>query len=962
MTTKNGNGNDRLMQTAIADSVQVPPSVSRDGIVNGAFGVGYTRSAWLPPYGTRAREVALRDTYRMDEMALIRGAFVGVAKSIASLPWEIKGDDTQDEVFGTLATSQGWRLRRNDGVQYFQEVFRQANFGAGWGAFISQCVLDFLRYDAGGYIEVIAQGDAYNAPLGAITGLAHLDPIRTYPTGDPRYPAVYYDRWGGLHVLNHARVIRLLDMEDGDELRPGYGDSALSRAISIAMRQIWETRYINARLDDKPPPGLTVLGGITKTEWQVEQLKYQQQQQTDNKTVYGQRQFYHTADPAIMPKVESYEFSQPPEKFDFRTYVDIDVDILALAMGVDRQELMQLSGGGAIGSNGQSVILAQKSRGKTIGYLLQQIERKFNDLLPKDYTFEFKFRDTQEAMEDATRAQLWADVVAVTGTALSPNEQRVLLANQIEAVQDAISDAPRANDVYQAPQIAEDNTPGSAPVPVQGEQPRVNVDVDEEVGKAYNPSQPRGKNGRWVGNGSLDLSSLGIKVSISPKETALLQDIGRNSDDVLKASGLAALPTALAKGNTADITVSPKGNGVSVHVKAGGGGKSFDMERRIDYDADGKITRIRNDRFFLPNEYKGSGEGTRIFKSQVDALSEQVTLNKAGQYPQIETIAGRGDGMNGYYTWARLGYDAPVDVRQRKWTDIPSSVTPSVKGAPSPFNSPTYHVSDFMKSAEGREYWKANGTQEPMLFDLNPTSESMRVLGEYAQRTSTKSLKTPAPSGAFDIDIPEDEESILDAIWDGLNDSSAEKTYGVTEAAFVQDVTDLLKSASQPDTFLDRRGFNITMRSLLKRYGLQAYIDGLAQGGVYVDALEPDENADYMNIFVQQSGYIGGLSEDVYVKKSVSLANAYSRASMWGKSLEAFLNSGQVKANANAMYRWQLGVAEHCSDCQRLSGQVHRMKSWYASGWLPRASTLICHGFNCKCSLVRTTERAKGRF
>lgn len=676
MTTKNGNGNDRLMQTAIADSVQVPPSVSRDGIVNGAFGVGYTRSAWLPPYGTRAREIELRNIYRMDEMALIRGAFVGVAKSIASLPWEIKGDDTPDDVFGTLATSQGWRLRRNDGVQYFQEVFRQANFGAGWGAFISQCVLDFLRYDAGGYIEVIAQGDAYNAPLGAITGLAHLDPLRTYPTGDPRYPAVYYDRWGGLHVLNHARVIRLLDMEDGDELRPGYGDSALSRAISIAMRQIWETRYINTRLDDKPPPGLTVLGGITKAEWQVEQLKYQQQQQTDNKPVYGQRQFYHTADPAIMPKVESYEFSQPPEKFDFRTYVDIDVDMLALAMGVDRQELMQLSGGGAIGSNGQSVILAQKSRGKTIGYLLQQIERKFNDLLPKDYTFEFKFRDTQEAMEDATRAQLWADVVAVTGTALSPNEQRVLLANQIEAVQDAISDAPRANDVYQAPQIAEDNTPGSAPIPAQGEQPRVNVDVEEEV-------------------------------------------------------------------------------------------------------------------------------GTR---------------------------------------------------------------------------------------------------------------------------------------------------------------AAALKAYGVTEAAFVQDVTDLLKSASQPDTFLDRRGFNITMRSLLKRYGLQAYIDGLAQGGVYVDALEPDENADYMNIFVQQSGFISGLSEDVYVKKSVSLANAYSRASMWGKSLEAFLNSGQVKANANAMYRWQLGVAEHCSDCQRLSGQVHRMKSWYASGWLPRASKLICHGFNCKCSLVRTTERAKGRF
>jgi hypothetical protein len=663
---------ESLITRAIADSAQIPPSVSKDGVIDGAgFGYSTTRGPLLPPFGTRQREYALREMYRRDEMGLITGSFTGITKTVASLGWEIKGDDTTDPLFNDMAASQGWRLRRSNGVEYFQEVLRQANFGAGWGTLITQWMNDYLRYDAGGYVEVIAAGDAYDKPMSAITGIAHLDPLRTYPTGDPRYPAVYYDRYGGLHVFHHSRVLRMVDMDDGDEMHPGYGKSALSRAVAIAMQEMWISRYITARLDDKPSPGLTVIGGIMKAEWEATDRQFLTQQRTDAGSPWGNRKFYFTPDPAIMPKVENVEFQVAPENFDYRVYTDINVDRLANAIGVDRQELMQLMGGN-IGSGAQSVVLEQKSRGKCIGYFLQETERKINGLLPDGYTFEFKQRNSAQSREDALEAKLWTGVAAEAGAALSANEKRALLADQVEAIRDAIENAPRADDVSNQPMTAADDAPGATP--------------------------------------------------IAPTQTPVPQD-----------------PVAPAQ---------------------------------------------------------------------------------------------------------------PVQ----------------------------------------------------------------------------------------------------------------QKDYATTQAMFVQDVGDLLMSAVTPNPYLDKRAFGVTLRSLLKNYGLQAYKDGMAQGGVIVDTLDPDDTSDATRVFIGQSVYVNGLADDVFVTKAVTPENARSRAQLWGKSLQQFNDAGLYSADRNGMYRWDYGFTEHCKDCLRLNGQVHRLKTWKARELMPRSSKLFCRGFNCACRMTRTTEKARGRF
>jgi hypothetical protein len=667
-----------LIQRAVQESAQILPQTTKEG-TTGVFGFGAERGSILPPRGTRQRELQLKALYFWDEMNLIRGAFTNIAKIIASVGWEITGGDTdEDTSVASLARVQGWRLHRNTGVEYFQEVMRQANFGAGWGSLITQVVLDYLRYDAGAYIEVIGQGQGFRPLQGPVMGLAHLDPLHCYPTGDPIYPCVYYDRYGGMHILHHTRVIRLVDADDGDDRRPGYGDSALSRSASIAMQELWMSRYITARLDDQPSPGLTVIGGIMKAEWDKTDSQYLNQQGTDA-SVWGRRKFYFTPDPDIMPKVENVEFQGNPENFSYRDYTDIDVDRLANAIGVDRQEIMQLMGGN-IGSGAQSLVLNQKSKGKTIGFLFQQLERKLNDLLPPEFTFEFKARDTQESLEDAQIGQTWAAAVASMGSALSSEEQSTQLADNIEAVRDAIANTPEANDVFQQAVIAADDTPGSAPVAPTAS-PHVNIND--------------------------------------------------NVDDVIGAKAI------------------------------------------------------------------------------------------------------------------------------------------------------------------------------------------------------------------------------------------TQKDYITTQAMFVQEVANLLTSAARPAPYirLDRRGFGIAMRSVLKRYGEEAYKDGLRQGGVTVDMLDPDDKAAYMRTFMGQAGYIGGLADDVYTAKTITAENAQSRAILWGKSLQAFNDEGLYSADKNGMFVWRRGLtSDSCATCVRMDGQVHRLKTFKKRGIMPKSSTLRCKGFRCLCSLERTTEKARGRF
>lgn len=410
------------MATAEQLTVQVLPDARKDGAAStNILSFATTgRQSLLAAYGTRQRLVDQRNLYHHPANTLFRGAVQGIVKKIVGTPWEINGGKTR--------------------ATYYSNVFREAQFGKGWGDFLTPPLIDYLTLDIGGFIEVIAPGSPKRAPTGRVVGLAYLDALRCYPTGDPEFPVIYYSRKGEMHLLHHTRVIQLVDMPTSDENYQGWGESAESRAEAIIERQLYMARYIRTKLDDLPPPGIVVGSNLNRSELDRSIQVFMTEQQQDTLQPYGRTMWLFGTNPQETAELNVTTFNQPPEGWDYPKYMDIDVNQLALAMGLDKQELWELNGVN-VGSATQSVILDAKSKGKFYGNTLTKLERELNRLLPDDLDYEFKVKDSQEEIKSAEIAQTWVGVGKSLQEMGVPSEIWLrILANQVRGIADAAID------------------------------------------------------------------------------------------------------------------------------------------------------------------------------------------------------------------------------------------------------------------------------------------------------------------------------------------------------------------------------------------------------------------------------------------------------------------------------------------------------------------------------------------
>ena len=121
------------------------------------------------------------------------------------------------------------------------------------------------------------------------------------------------------------------------------------------------------------------------------------------------------------------------------------------------------------------------------------------------------------------------------------------------------------------------------------------------------------------------------------------------------------------------------------------------------------------DELFLKD--KGTGKGTAI-------VTEMVRQAEKNGFETIKLIGGgtKGDSMNGYYSFARLGFDAELpDTTVKKAKD--SGIAAS-------------RISDLMKTKEGRDFWKENGYAIEMTFRVHEGSESRKALESYTKSRS----------------------------------------------------------------------------------------------------------------------------------------------------------------------------------------------------------------------------------
>lgn len=157
--------------------------------------------------------------------------------------------------------------------------------------------------------------------------------------------------------------------------------------------------------------------------------------------------------------------------------------------------------------------------------------------------------------------------------------------------------------------------------------------------------------------------------------------------------------------------------------------------------------------------------------------------------------------------------------------------------------------------------------------------------------------------------------------------------------------------------------FRDRMRAIHRRWISVAYEDGLIDGGVIDATLSDDDRAEINRQITAQTAYIRDFARALYSNDNTITEDeiAGKPAMWWNKSVMPAYFEGLASANRNANYEWVYGDTEHCADCRRLNGQVHRMRDWQRRV-LPQDSSLECGGFNCSCRLVRSDSRARGSF
>jgi len=187
-----------------------------------------------------------------------------------------------------------------------------------------------------------------------------------------------------------------------------------------------------------------------------------------------------------------------------------------------------------------------------------------------------------------------------------------------------------------------------------------------------------------------------------------------------------------------------------------------------------------------------------------------------------------------------------------------------------------------------------------------------------------------------------------------------QKAFSITrldfEARFASILSRAVKGGARPNQIEN------LMLGLLQSSGVKAFTDGLREGGVN-DAPDDSDLQEIQNIISDSIDYLDPMLQAAF-DGSITPNDVQTRAAMWtNKTLTQFFNAGRISSDKNAMYEWFLGPTDqHCPDCQRLAGQVHRFKEYYTRDWLPQSDRLDCHGFRCQCKLMRTDKPAQGRF
>lgn len=344
-----------------------------------------------PAYWSRNRDNWLVDFVHAEGNDLLAGAVSTVTAKVVANNWYVEGP----LVMASVAREQ---------------LLHWSAFGGGWSQMISPTIEGFLTRDAGGIMELHRASRA--DIVGPAMGYSHLDESKCEPTHDPEMPYYYYRDDGRRVTMNRSWVAPIIDMPSGKDSLRGVGYCSTSRAITTSLTLQQVSKYKRERLSDLPPAALLLINNLSEEEWGDLAANYDAQTYNMGNTTWRRVMVAFGIDPAYPLQAEMIPFSELPEHFNEKEFIEITVYSFALAFREDAREFWPVSSG-PLGTATESELQARSARLKGEGIICVAIERQLNrsEALPSEVEFHFDFQDDERDMLSAELKDLKSQTI-----------------------------------------------------------------------------------------------------------------------------------------------------------------------------------------------------------------------------------------------------------------------------------------------------------------------------------------------------------------------------------------------------------------------------------------------------------------------------------------------------------------------------------------------------------------------
>lgn len=158
--------------------------------------------------------------------------------------------------------------------------------------------------------------------------------------------------------------------------------------------------------------------------------------------------------------------------------------------------------------------------------------------------------------------------------------------------------------------------------------------------------------------------------------------------------------------------------------------------------------------------------------------------------------------------------------------------------------------------------------------------------------------------------------------------------------------------------------FNAGMADAIDFNFHKAWNEGMKAYGIAPEEITDAEATRLRLEIATQISYIGGFAQAVAANSKANggaLYALYDRLELWVKQYGRIVALAGVMAAADAKSIWVFGdTTNHCPSCSAYAGLVYRNSVW--NKWLgphdmlPRGKGLACGGWQCDCSLKKTSE------